>query len=565
MSNPPRDYRLLSLLYRIGESVHASEDPQRVLDVILSHVVKYFDVGHATISLFNPDTNRLEIEAFVGLPENCREWRLPMGVGLTGWVALHHRSVCVEDITRDPRYVRIVDGLHAALAVPLISNNTTSLGVISIESERKGAFSSKEVEELERISSAIVRVMDRVWRVVNLKKKATQLDAVVKMVGKVSNRFELDGILADITREARRIINCEMCSLFLLNSKGALDLEVLIARDGRREHRESVELAESTMGTTVTHRKTVEVSNLATTEEHLFVGLDDRESLVGMLSTPLVYEDEVIGVLNAYTSVPHRFSNTEKQVFGALADIGALAIESAKLYARIIDSENMLRHSERLTTLGTLASEIAHEIRNPLTVIRLLVESLSLDIPDGDAKERDFRVVLDNIDNLGEIVGRVLNFGKSQTQMFGRWSSHEIISDCIQLVRFKLKRSQIKVELLESDDVTISCNRGQIQQVFLNLFINAEEAMPEGGDIRIRAKVSEAGDVIHFDFSDTGTGIPDAIRAGVFDSFLTGKSKGTGLGLAIVKRILRDHRGNIEIMESSPAGTTFRFWLPVHH
>jgi len=562
MRNPSRAYRFLQLRYQIGESLHISEDPQRILDKILLDVAAYFDVGYGTISLFNPNTNRLEIEAFIGLPENCREWQLPMGVGLTGWVALHNKSMCVADSNLDPRYVRIMEGLSSVIAVPL-SMYASSVGVISLESENPNVFTSRELKELEVVAEEMTRVLSRVWRVMNLKKKSHQLDSVVNMVSKVSNRFELDGILSDITQEARRIIDCEMCSLFLLNAEGLLELEVLVDRNGQRAHSETVEVGETTMGTAVIHRKTVEISNLITTEEHHFAGLTERKQLMGMLCTPLIYEDAVIGVLNAYTARPHRFSNTEKQVFGALANIGAFAIENAKLYNRIIDSENTVRHNERLTTLGTLASEIAHEIRNPLTVIRLLVESMSLDLSDDDFKQRDLKVVMDNIDNLGEIVGRVLNFGKSQTQIFSRWNTHEIISDCIQLVRFKLKRSQIKVEFVESDHVVVNCNKGQIQQVFLNLFINAEEAMPHGGEITIRSELSDDNERIFFYFKDTGNGIPDSIRDVVFDSFLTGKSTGTGLGLAIVKRILRDHRGNIEITESSTAGTTFRFWLPV--
>jgi len=564
MDHPVEDYKFLKLLYELGECLYQSTDTNEVVTSALRLVASYFGVHHGSISLFNPNTNQLEIEACMGLPDDCSAWALPMGVGLTGWVALHNRSACVEDVSRDPRYVKVDDELMSAVAVPL-TNQVTTLGVLSIESREKAFFSLEDMARLEQSAATIARVLDQVWTHVHLRRKATQLDSVVKMVSKVSNRFELDGILADVTKEARRILNCEMCSLFLLNEQGALELEVLLSKSGRRAHSETVQVSETSMGTAVTHQKIVEVSSLPATEEHHFIGLKDRDRLAGMLCTPMIYEDKVIGVLNAYTSKPHRFSNSEKQVVGAMADIAAFAIENAKLYRRIIDSDNLLRNSERLTTLGTLASEIAHEIRNPLTVIRLLVESLGLDVPDGDPKERDFKVIMDNIDNLGEIVGRVLNFGKSQSQVFTKWSSNEIVRDCIQLVRFKLQRSRIEVSFEEGEDVVLNCNKGQLQQVFLNLFINAEEAMPDGGSIKIRSNYLEAEEIQEFYFSDSGQGIPEAIQQTVFKSFLTGKASGTGLGLAIVKRIMRDHRGSIEIVKSDPSGTTFRFWLPVHH
>ena len=564
MNKSSDDYRILELLHGIGECLYISDEPEKVMDSALKRIADYFGVSHAFISLFNPNTNQLEIEAQIGLPDDCRNWVLPLGVGLTGWVALHNRGVYVDDVRQDPRYVSRMTGLHSAAAVPLI-NDFTTLGVLSIESETEGAFTAQEIDQLELAANSLVKVLDQIWRIEHLNTRATQLDSVIKTVGKISNRFSLDGILDDITKEARRILDCEMCSLFLLSDDGSLELEVLHGVDGKKTHSETVEIGESSMGTAVLHRKIVEVSDLPSIEEHHFVELKDRDNLVSMLCSPLVYEEEVIGVLNAYTSTPHRFSNSEKQVFGAMADIGAFAIESANLYNRILDSEHRLRHSERLTTLGTLASEIAHEIRNPLTVIRLLVESLSLDITEDDPRYRDFKVIMDNIDNLGEIVGRVLNFGKSQSQMFARWSSSEIVQDCVQLVRFKLKRNRIEVQFLDSEDIELSCNKGQIQQVFLNLFLNAEEAMPEGGSIAIRANHLEQEDKIEFFFSDSGRGIPEDIQDTVFESFLTGTEKGTGLGLAIVKRILRDHRGDIEIVRSSENGTTFRFWLPIHH
>jgi signal transduction histidine kinase len=272
----------------------------------------------------------------------------------------------------------------------------------------------------------------------------------------------------------------------------------------------------------------------------------------------------VIGVLNAYTSVPHRFSNTEKQVFRALADMGAFAIENAKLYTRIIDSEDALRNSERLTTLGLLAAEIAHEVRNPLTVIKLLVESLSLDLTLDIEKQKDLNVVLEKIDNLGEIVGRVLNFGKSQTQIFAKWDINAIVLDSIQLVRFKLKRNRINIHFEPKDGIFVNCNKGQIQQVLLNLFINADDAMPPGGgDIAIRLEVDRQHSLVNIHFTDNGHGIPEAIRSGIFDSFLSGKPSGSGLGLAIVKRIMRDHRGDIEIEKTDGNGTSFKFWLPL--
>jgi len=562
MTTIPRDPRLIQLLYELGDGLHQSENPKEVLEYSLKKIVEFFRVPYASISMFNPNTNRLDIEVYHGFPEDCREYTLPMGVGITGWVALHNRHARVSNVKKDPRYIEIHPEIRSALAVPLV-NGSQSLGVLSVESRELDAFQQSDLEVLDELGKEIVKVQGRIWRIHNLSRKNQQMLSIFKMVGQLSNRFELNGVLVDLTREARKILDCRMCSLFLLNGEKNLELEVLVGAEGVIEHQENIALEDTSMEVAVSRAKTVEVHNLIETEENHFVEIISSQSLKSMLITPIVYEREVIGVLNVYTAVPHRFSNTEKQIFQALADMGAFAIENAKLYNRIMDSEDALRNSERLTTLGLLSAEIAHEIRNPLTVIKLLVESLSLDPNLDDQSHKDLNVVSEKIRDLTEIVGRVLNFGKSQSQMHSRWELGEIIGDSIQLVRYKLHRNKIRVHHDVDANVKVSCHKGQIQQVLLNLFINAEEAMPRGGEIWVRTEVDTSLKRVNVYFSDNGCGIPDTIREGIFDSFLSGKPSGSGLGLSIVKRILQEHRGNIEIADSTPKGTTFCFWLPL--
>jgi GAF domain-containing protein len=140
----------------------------------------------------------------------------------------------------------------------------------------------------------------------------------------------------------------------------------------------------------------VQTRDLLRTEEHHFVSLIREEKLHSMLVTPVVYEEEPIGVLSLYVDRPHRFNDDEKLIARALADLGAIAAENARLYGRVFDSEESLRKSERLTTLGTLAAEIAHEIRNPLMVIRLLFDSLDL-VDADEAKSKDLTVIREKL------------------------------------------------------------------------------------------------------------------------------------------------------------------------
>ena len=208
-----------------------------------------------------------------------------------------------------------------------------------------------------------------------------------------------------------------------------------------------------------------------------------------------------------------------------------------------------------------LAAEIAHEIRNPLTVIKLLFDSLDLEFSPNDARTTDVAVIGEKLNHLEAIVERVLNFGRNREGMNARCDLNQLTEETLHLVRLKLSQQKISIEYTpHSDAINIEVNKGQIQQVILNLILNATQVMPDGGHIKIITMHAETGAV--FTICDDGPGMKESIQAEIFDSFLTHKPEGYGLGLSISKRIMRAHRGDIELVKSSPAGSTFSFWIP---
>jgi signal transduction histidine kinase len=238
-------------------------------------------------------------------------------------------------------------------------------------------------------------------------------------------------------------------------------------------------------------------------------------------------------------------------------------VQNARLYARIFQTEESLRKNEQLTTLGLLAAEIAHEIRNPLTVLKLLFGGLGLDFTDDDPRRTDMRVIGEKLDQLEAIVTRVLNFAKAPSSLHTRCSLAEIVEDTLVLVRLKLAQNKIQIRFeAPPRALVVDGHKGQLQQVLLNLLINAMQAMPDGGSIAITL-AHGAGATAVLDLTDTGAGIPEAIRPRIFDSFLSGRPDGTGLGLAIARRVLLSHHGDIALIATSPAGTTMRITVPL--
>jgi signal transduction histidine kinase len=178
----------------------------------------------------------------------------------------------------------------------------------------------------------------------------------------------------------------------------------------------------------------------------------------------------------------------------------------------------------------------------------------------------DLGVMREKIAHMEGVVARVLGMSKAQSGAFRVVDLRKASENAVLLLRLKLQQLGVKVAV-DCDQVipAIEGNPGQIQQVFLNLMMNGVQAMAGGGLLALRIGVEPGpqGEVVVVRVADTGAGIPQEILPKIFESFFTSREDGTGLGLAIVKRIMRDHRGDIVVESTGPAGTTFKFWFPV--
>ena len=159
-----------------------------------------------------------------------------------------------------------------------------------------------------------------------------------------------------------------------------------------------------------------------------------------------------------------------------------------------------------------------------------------------------------------------MDFGRASQTAYSEIDFDQLVDDTHRLLRLKLEQARIDwtYEPVKSGQ-KFHAHRGQIQQVLLNLSLNAIDAMPYGGRILLQAKqVNDSkGKVLQVTFADSGKGVPEDVQSQIFDSFLSRGIKGTGLGLSIIKRILREHYGDIELVSSKSGETIFRFWLPL--
>jgi signal transduction histidine kinase len=562
MDSSLNEQTAIDSLYRICSLVSDTDEPKEALQLILDEIVRVLQPSSASISLINPDNNALELEASFGLPEDWQDLKLSLGQGITGWTALHGRALIVNDVREEPRYISVRPNIRSEMAVPMEDHGMV-IGVVNVDSEALDAYSESSLKILTLLTNEATRVVSRLWLIMQLRTKANQLESLVVMSQRLAGEIDSDMLMETLARQGRHLMDADGSAFFELGTDGEkLHLHSLIAGDETIKETVTISLSQSTLGSVIYRRKQVEVTDLNFTEENEFLLILQRQGFVSMLASPIIFGDEIIGVIIAYTKESHRFNNEERKVFQTLAEIGALAIQNARLYSRIFASEESLRRNEKLTTLGMIAAEIAHEIRNPLTVIKLLFDSLDLQFTDEDPRHTDVQLIGEKLNQLEEIVERVLSFGRTREGMHTRQDLNALVADTIKLMRLKLHQQKIELQFEpEASSIHVDVNKGQILQVMLNLVLNATQAMPEGGHIRIETSTDETS--AHLTITDNGSGIAKPIQSDIFESFLTARPDGTGLGLSISKRILRGHRGNIELTHSSPEGSRFHFWLPL--
>lgn len=560
----------LELLYQVSQRLHSTLEPQAALSLLVGEAVRLVRATSGSVVTVNPTNGFLEIEAAHGLPTEGTRLKLRVGEGITGWVARTGKPALVGDVTRDARYVPAREGVHSELAVPLLDEGAVR-GVLNVDSTRPDAFTAVDQEWLEALAVQAVQVIRNTWRHERLRHRAQLFESLASVSRTINSTLNLGDALRVITREASELMHAKMASIQMLDdTREWLVLRASHGAGAAYLNKPPLLAAESLLGTVVRRRKPLQVENVQESGLYQQATLAREEGLVSLLAVPLIFNDRATGTLSVYTGQPHIFSNEEAAILTSLAELSAIAIEKARLYERIVDLEAELRRNEKLSALGLLAAEVAHEIRNPLTVMKLLYHSLDLQFAAGDPRAKDARLMGEKMDHLNKIVERILAFARTAEPQFATVDLNRLIDDLALLTRHKLAHQG--VELVRNlDDVlpSISADATQLEQVFLNLTLNAAEAMPKGGRLTIitRTKTprgATAPTQVVIEFTDTGAGMTVEQQRRAFTSLLsTTKAKGTGLGLAIVAKIIEAHRGEVKVKSKLGKGTTISLILPL--
>jgi hypothetical protein len=228
------------------------------------------------------------------------------------------------------------------------------------------------------------------------------------------------------------------------------------------------------------------------------------------------------------------------------------------------DLERRLVQADKLSSIGLLAAGVAHEVNTPLAVISTYAQMLTKQLSEDDSKAKLLDKIAKQTFRASEIVNSLLNFSRTSQTEFGEVDLNRTIEDTIALVRHQLDKAQVHVRTeLAPELPPVKGNGGKLQQVFLNLVLNARDAMERGGTLTVRT-VSDHK-TVRVEVADTGQGIPPENLTRIYDPFFTTKAarKGTGLGLSVSYGIVQEHGGSIEVTSQVGEGTVFHLEFPL--
>jgi len=426
----------------------------------------------------------------------------------------------------------------------------------------------KAEELVARVKAMLrVRAMEQ-----ELLQRTHELETLNEINKVITSSLDLDQILSQAMHGIQRILHVEAGSLLLLDEdSGLLEFKKVLSGSQERMVDFKLRVGEGIAGHVAQNGEPLLVANVQN-DPRFCPRMDEAIALVtrSVLCVPLKVKDRIIGVIEVINRLDGLFDENDLWLLDYMAGSVAIALENARLYTELSDfaselekSQTQLILAEKLAAMGRLAASIAHEINNPLQAIHNCLH-LTLKKPlNEEKKTRYLGMAQEEVERLITIVQRMLEFYRSSRGGMAPTDVHTIIENVLALSSKRLQHGKITVtKKLTPDLPAINAVSDQLKQVFLNIVINAIEAMPQGGELCIETKLNEE-DGLSVAFIDTGVGLSEKDQENIFEPFFTTKAMGTGLGLSVSYGIIERHGGRIEVQSELGEGATFTVHLPL--
>ena len=569
----------LETLKEISELVTSSIDFNKLLINIINTIARKMQTDICSVYLLDND-NSLVLEATIGLNhEVVGKLKLKIGEGIIGYTAESGEPCMVARSEHHPRYVYCPEtgehGDYSMLAVPLRREGLI-MGVLCVQTYHERIYNSDEVNFLFTTASQISGAIRNAQLFENQKKSLEEISHLYEVGNLLSHSLELPTVLSQIVTICAEMVDARG-SILQLKDRGH-HYETLKYVHGTARNPEFKLVLEqiSPYIQDVLHQGKnllLQEGRQGSTEFGLFV------SPVSLVGVPIILKGDVIGTIIVFDKnhIDNQFTTDDERLLSILSSQAAIYIQNARLFdmirkneQQLIEIREQLLRSERLAAIGEMSARVAHEIRNPLVAIGGFARKAYEQSPEEGKGKQYLAIVIDEVNRLERILYDILDLSSPAQLRYQIINLHEMLEESILMVKEICKAKNVIIQArYDANQFLIKADRGQIKQVFLNLFQNALESMEKtGGDLKIHTYTSphERGkpERIVVTVRDTGCGIPQKDQPHIFDPFFSSKPKGSGLGLPITHKILMAHQATISLVSRINLGTMFIIEFPLH-
>ena len=527
----------------------------------------------AVIHLLDEDEQFLVAEAVAGIkyPSDGKP-KMRLGEGVAGQVIADGETINISDINSDDRFIKfgVLPQFRSLMVAPIISGGQ-KLGTISVQSKEPHTFTNNEKDLLSTLGVQAAIAIENANLLESTQQALKETNALYRInQGMVA--LNTDELLADVVDLLQQNFGYYQVQVYIIDSEtGDFILQAGSGEIGRKLKEMNVRLPAGAgiIGYAAETSAPFFTNNVD--EVMFFIRHELLPETKSELAMPVKIGDQLLGILDIQQAPPGIFTDRDLQLVSAVADQLAIALQKADLYE---DLQTSLQHekevrtqlvqNERLAVMGRLLASVSHELNNPLQAIQNALFLLKAEQALSVQGKQDLEIVLSETDRMAAMIQRLRStYRPTHAEDFSPVQINNIVEDVYALISTHLRHNNISFEFYP--DPTLPVIPGladQIRQVFLNLFMNAVEAMRASGRLSVSTKYLKAEEEVFLSISDNGTGISPSILPNIFDAFITDKETGTGLGLTISYDIILKHQGRITAENNPENGATFKVWLP---